>query len=87
MDVSIVTVNWNTREALRDCLRSIYAETRDIAFEVIVVDNASTDGSVAMIRGEFPAVTLIANSANRGFAVANNQAIGRARGRYVLLRR
>jgi GT2 family glycosyltransferase len=85
IDVSILIVNWNTRELLRQCLQSIYQETRSITFEVIVVDNASTDGSVAMIENEFRDTRLIANSDNRGFSAANNQGIAIATGRYVLL--
>jgi hypothetical protein len=85
LDVSIVIVNWNTREFLRDCLSSIYAQTRDVSFEVIVVDNASSDGSAAMIREECPQAVLIANERNRGFAAANNQAMAVAKGRYMLL--
>ncbi len=84
-DVSIIIVNWNTRDMLRDCLASIYAQTQGVSFEVIVVDNASSDGSVAMLREEFPNVVLIENPDNRGFAAANNQAMAIARGRYVLL--
>jgi GT2 family glycosyltransferase len=84
-DVSIVIVSWNTRDILRDCLASIFAETRGVRFEVIVVDNASSDDSVEMIRCEFPEVTLIGNCDNRGFAAANNQGIDAAQGRYVLL--
>jgi GT2 family glycosyltransferase len=85
MDVSILVVNWNTRELLRQCLQSIYRETRSITFEVIVVDNASSDGSAAMIESEFRQVRLIANLDNRGFAAANNQGIAIAAGRYILL--
>ena len=83
--VSILIVNWNTREILRDCLRTVYEQTKNVAFEVIVVDNASTDGSVDMIRTAFPQALLLANYANRGFAAANNQGIEVAKGRYVLL--
>lgn len=85
MDVSIVIVNWNTSESLRNCLRSIYAQTCYVNYEVCVIDNASTDGSVEMVRGEFPTVTVIANTKNRGFAAANNQGIEIAEGRYILL--
>lgn len=85
MDVSIIIVNWNTRQILRDCLQSVYEQTQDIAFEVIVVDNGSSDDSTDMIRGEFPQVRLIANPDNRGFASANNQGIADATGRYILL--
>jgi len=83
--VSIIIVNWNTREVLRDCLRTVYEQTRKAPFEVIVVDNASADGSVDMVRSMFPQTLLLANSVNRGFAAANNQGIERAKGRYVLL--
>jgi GT2 family glycosyltransferase len=85
IDVSIVIVNWNTREILQDCLRSVYEQTQEILFEVIVIDNASSDGSAEMVRQIFPTVTLIENTQNRGFAAANNQGIGISRGRYVLL--
>ena len=85
MDVSIVIVSWNTVDILRGCLVSIFAEAISEAFEVIVVDNASRDTSVAMVRTEFPRVTLIANTENRGFAAANNQGMRLASGRYVLL--
>jgi len=83
-DVSVVIVNWNVKELLRDCLRSISEQTRS-AHEVIVVDNASRDGSAEMVREEFPGVALIANAENKGFAAANNQGIAVSRGRYVLL--
>lgn len=85
MDVSILIVNWNTREMTCDCLRSIYEQTREIRFEVILVDNASSDGSAEAIGRRYPQVTLIANHENRGFAAANNQAMAVATGRYVLL--
>lgn len=85
MDVSIVIVNWNARDVLRGCLKSIYGQTEGIEFEVIVVDNASSDASAAMVAEEFPQATVIRNSENRGFAAANNQGIAIAKGRYVLL--
>ena len=84
-DVSIIVVNWNTRELLRNCLASVYEQTTGISFSVIVADNASTDGSVEMIARDFRRVQLIANSENRGFAAANNQGIALAKGRYILL--
>jgi N-acetylglucosaminyl-diphospho-decaprenol L-rhamnosyltransferase len=71
--VAVVVVSYNTRDLLRQCLASIVAAT--IRTRVIVVDNASRDGSVEMIRREFPAVDIIANAANRGFAAATNQGI------------
>lgn len=85
LDVSIIVVNWNTRDLLRDCLHSVLVATQSVAYEVIVVDNASADGSVAMLEREFPAVSVVANGVNLGFAAANNQGIRLARGRYVLL--
>jgi len=85
LDVSIIIVNWNTRDILRDCLRSVYEQTQAITFKVIIVDNASRDGSAEMVKEEFPQAILIENSQNRGFAAANNQAIKTAGGRYVLL--
>jgi GT2 family glycosyltransferase len=85
LDLSIIIVNWNTRDLLTRCLQSVYDTTRNLDFKVIVVDNASTDGSQEMVRQEFPDVRLIANAENLGFAKANNQAIRRSRGRYVLL--
>jgi GT2 family glycosyltransferase len=84
-DVSIIIVNWNTCDILRVCLNSIFKQTQGINFEVIVVDNASSDGSAEMVRQEFPQVALIANSKNRGFAAANNQGMQISKGRYVLL--
>jgi len=83
--VSIILVNHNTREILRKCLKSIGKQTKGIAYEIILVDNNSTDGSAEMVQGEFPAVQLIRNSENRGFAAANNQGISRACGDYTLL--
>ena len=85
MDLSIVIVNWNTREMLRDCLESLQAPLDGIQAEVIVVDNASEDGSVEMVGEYFRDVRLIANLDNRGFAAANNQGFDRASGRHVLL--
>jgi len=85
MDLSIVIVNWNTRDILRDCLKSVFEQTEGITFEVIVVDNASVDGSAAMVKGDFPKVTLVENGDNRGFSAANNQGMRVAKGRYLLL--
>ena len=85
MDISIIIVNWNTKELLRNCLKSVYETVRDIIFEVVVVDNASHDGSAAMLRGEFPQVTIVENTVNRGFGAASNQGFDIMRGRYALL--
>src|SRR4030042_4812169 len=85
MDISIIIVNWNTKDLLRNCLNSIYQTVQNISLEIIVVDNASHDGSVAMVREEFPQVNVIENKENRGFGAANNQAISIMKGRYALL--
>jgi GT2 family glycosyltransferase len=85
MDVSIIVVNWNTKDLLRDCLTSVYECAGAVDFEIIVVDNASTDGSAEMLKNEFKDVILIENIENRGFAAANNQGMAVAKGRYVLL--
>ncbi len=86
MDLSVVVVSYNTRDLLRGCLDSVLASLGSgSAYEVIVVDNASADGSVAMIREDFPQVRLLANLKNQGFAASNNQAIRESSGRYVIL--
>jgi hypothetical protein len=79
-----VIVNWNTRALLRGCLNSIAEETT-AAHEIIVIDNASRDGSAEMVAAEFPEARLIANPDNRGFAAANNQGLAVARGENLLL--
>ena len=85
MDITIIVVNWNTRELLRKCLESVEMTVRSLSHEIIVVDNASTDGSAAMLRERFPRVCLIENLENRGFGTANNQALQVMTGRYALL--
>lgn len=85
VDLSVIIVNWNTRDLLADCLRSVYDTVTDCTFEVFVVDNASSDGSAAMVREQFPEVRLIENAENVGFARANNQALGQASGEFLLL--
>ena len=84
-ELSILMVNWNTRELTLACLRSIYAEARTTSFEIILVDNGSQDGSVDAIACAFPQVRLIAETRNHGFARANNIAAEKARGQYLLL--
>lgn len=84
MYLSIVIVNYNTRDALRDCLASL-AAVRDEYYEVIVVDNDSTDGSADMVRADFPGVTLIEPGANTGFSIGNNLGITQSGGDVVLL--
>ncbi len=84
-DTSIIIVNYNTRQLTLDCLDSVYASNTSYSYEVIVVDNASRDDSVQAIREAYPQVHLIANQNNTGFAVANNQGMEVAKGRYILL--
>ena len=84
MDLSIIIVNWNTRDMLRSCLASIPAEA-ELQTEIIVIDNASGDGSADMVAEELPSARLIRNSANLGFATATNQGLRVARGRHQLL--
>ena len=71
-DLGIVILNWNTRDLLRACLRSVFASRGDFAFQVCMVDNASSDGSAAMVKAEFPRVQVIENPVNCGFAAGNN---------------
>ncbi len=85
MDLSIVIVNWNTRELLKGCLNSVYAHPPVCAFEIWVIDNASGDGSSAMVQEVFTQVRMINNPVNSGFAYANNLAIRQATGQYVLM--
>jgi hypothetical protein len=85
MDLSIVIVNWNTSALLIQCLDSIYQAVPRLTFEIIVVDNGSTDDSVSAICNKFPDVRIISNDLNLGFAKANNQGLAAGRGRYFLL--
>jgi GT2 family glycosyltransferase len=85
MDLSVVIVNFNTGELLRDCLRSLQPELRGLEAEILVVDNASSDVSLEMLAEEFPGVLVLANSENLGFGRANNRALRQAGGRLVLL--
>lgn len=86
MLLSVCIVNWNTRDYLRDCLTSLFAyPPPGWGMEVIVVDNASADGSAAMVRDDFPQATLIALETNTGYAAGNNAACAQARGDALLL--
>jgi len=71
-DLGIIILNWNTRDLLRACLRSVFASRGDFTFQVCMVDNASSDGSAAMVKAEFPQVQVIENPVNCGFAAGNN---------------
>jgi GT2 family glycosyltransferase len=83
--LSIIITNWNTRELVHQVLQSIFAHPPGVPFEVIVVDNASDDGSAEMIAQSFPMVRLIKNSRNEGYAKANNKGAAVANGEMILL--
>ncbi len=85
MDLSIIIVSFNTKDVLRNCLNSVLQHAGGLNVEIIVIDNDSSDGSLKMVREEFPSVQLIANTVNAGFAKANNQGIKIAMGRHILL--
>ena len=84
-DISLIIVSWNAKLYLRDCLKSIRQDATLYQREVIVVDNASSDGSPEMVAREFPWVCLLRNSTNTGFSKANNIGIHHSQGRYVAL--
>jgi GT2 family glycosyltransferase len=84
VELSIIIVNWNTKEFLRNCLNSIYENLPPFSLEIIVVDNASSDGSQDMVKKEFPEVILIENSLNLGYSKANNIGFKLSKGRYIL---
>ena len=83
--LSIIIVNYNAVHYLDNCLNSIYTETKKVPFDIWVVDNNSKDESVSMIRREYPSINLIENEENIGFAKANNDAISKSTGDYILL--
>jgi hypothetical protein len=85
LELSIIIVNWNGKEYLMECLGSLSEEMLDNNFEIIVVDNASTDGSPGLVQARFPNVKLIRNDNNMGFAKANNIGIRQSGGRYICL--
>ena len=83
IDVSVIIVNYNTNELLKNCLTSIYSQTKDLTFEIIISDNGSKDGSIEMLKENFPDVKLIENNKNLGFGAANNRALEIAQGKYI----
>ncbi len=88
MDLSIIIVNWNVKDLLRDCLNSLLEAGRadpNLTMDIIVVDSASSDGSVEMVRTEFPDLPLIASDENLGYARGNNVGVEVATGRYLFL--
>ena len=84
MDLSIIIVNWNSKDLLRQCLGSVFANTSGIAFEIIVIDSASFDGCEKMLADFFPSVRFVQLHKNAGFADANNQAVALAKGYHLL---
>jgi GT2 family glycosyltransferase len=85
IDLSIIIVNWNASDLLERCLNSIFVTNSSICQEVIVVDNASSDGSQELLQVQYPQVKLVTNQENEGFARANNRGLRLAKGRYHLL--
>lgn len=85
MDLSIIIVNYNVREYLLRCLESIFKTINGITFEVIVIDNASSDGSIETVKEKYDRVKIVANPDNIGFAKANNQGLKIAKGKYILM--
>jgi GT2 family glycosyltransferase len=85
LDISIIIVSFNTRDVLLDCLTSVYAQTGGISYEVIVVDNASSDDTPDSVPEKFPDVRLIRNDVNKGFSAANNQGICESGGKWIAL--
>lgn len=85
MDVSIIIVNYNTRELTLQCINSIYEHTTDLEFEIVIVDNASIDGTCSTIRESFPQVIIIESEINLGFGRANNLGIMNSKGKYLFL--
>ena len=83
--ISVIIVSFNTSSLLRTCLVELYAQSTEVEMEVFVVDNNSSDDSVAMVEADFPQVKLIVNKENLGFAAANNQAWEESSGDFILL--
>ncbi|WP_263354833.1 glycosyltransferase family 2 protein [Acidicapsa acidisoli] len=84
-DLSLIIVSFNTREVLRESLQSVARERGDLRLEIFVVDNNSHDGSVAMVESEFPEAQVLRSEVNLGFGSANNLALERAQGRFLVL--
>lgn len=85
MDVSIIIVNYNKFDILRNCLASIVKYTKDLSYEIIIIDNNSSEGSIKEVTDKFQKIVLIQNKSNVGFAAANNQGIKIANGQYCLI--
>jgi len=85
IQLSIIIVTHNAKDFLRNCLKSVFEKIKNLSFEVLVVDNASSDGTFEMLKNEFPQVKVIFSKENLGFAKANNLAIKEAKGKYIFL--
>ena len=85
LDVSIIIINWNTKYLLLGCLSSIFETVKNLSFEIWLVDNASSDGSVEAVQHAYPIIKVVKNRKNLGFAAADNKAFHRMQGRYALL--
>lgn len=85
LGLSIIIVTWNAKKYVWECLKSLEQQSKDLSVEIIVVDNASSDGTPELVRGQFPQTRLVQNQRNLGFARANNIGINLSRGKYVCL--
>lgn len=85
IDISVIIVNWNTKDLLKNSLASVYQTINNQVFEAIVVDNGSSDGSLEILRRDFSQAIVISNAKNKGFGAANNQAFAVMKGKYALL--
>ncbi len=85
IELSVIIVNWNLCELIKECIHSLHSTIKDMTFEIIVVDNASSDNSVEMLKQDFPEVITVTNNKNIGFGKANNQACKMSQGKYLLL--
>lgn len=85
MDLSIIILNYKTRDLTLACLQSVFSSATAYIYEVILIDNASNDGIISIVNEQYPQVVTIDNTDNVGFSIANNQGIRIAQGRYVLL--
>ena len=85
MQLSVIILNYNVKHFLVQCIASVFAATKTIDAEIIVVDNASTDGSMDLIRDLFPSIKCIQNDQNIGFSKAYNFAVGHAQGDYLCI--
>src|ERR1700730_10151278 len=84
MELSIIFVNWNSLEYLRECLASLYEQTHGVTMEIIVVDNNSPERGVEKLKQQFPEISIVMSEVNLGFAGANNLGFRKSSGSYVL---